>query len=271
MNLHKLAVMTAVISLCTIVHIFGLDRAAVVPFGAGDGVNPLVAAAIGETFALEMSKTGSFMVISQNDVYQQIESLSLQNAGSINDETAVKIGNAVKADLIYIGTVITTDSGATLNISVKCIDGKSGLASYTKTGVTENEASGVKSVCRLLAMQIAKGNFAPSLEQEKLTKEEQRIHERLKNNGHLDWTNRDAVRASFKANLNAGIVLAVVGGFFILPLPFCAIPFHNAIAIWRVYRKTNGETLYSFLSRININGNWNWKDKEVCVAFAIKL
>ena len=271
MNFHKLAVMTAVISLCTIVHISALERTAVVPFVAGDGVNPLVAAAIGETSALEMSKTGNYMVLSQNEIYQQVENLGLQNVSSINDESAVQIGNAVKADMIYLGTVMTTDGGTTISVSVKCIDGKSGLASYTKTGVSENQPGAMKSVCKMLAKQIAKGNYTPSLETENMTKDEQRMHDRLKQSMGLDWSDTDAVKACFKTFLTSGIALAALGSFILIKLPFCAIPFHNAITVWRVYRKVNGEQLYSFLSRTSINGNWNWKEKEVCVALAIKL
>ena len=61
----------------------------------------------------------------------------------------------------------------------------------------------------------------------------------------------------------------LVAGLIIAPL--CAIGFVNAGRIGSIYKKTTGQKLFSFLQRTNINGGYDWENKEVTVAMSVRL
>lgn len=71
----------------------------------------------------------------------------------------------------------------------------------------------------------------------------------------------------YEGSFIAGPILLAVGGII---TPLCSIPFVFAYRIKSIYRKTTGQKL-AFFDRTSIGGGYDWKNKEVTVAMAIRL
>ena len=147
--------------------------------------------------------------------------------------------------------------------------------------------------------------------QKPLTDKEQTfIAEKLYGKWNVNPTDKAAMKQTFNKNLAAAITLAAVGtvsqiagaavmgglmplgfgyyGSFALLLigatvganllvagliigPLCAIGFVNAGRTGSIYKKTTGQKLFSLLQRTNINGGYDWENKEVTVAMSVRL
>ena len=140
----------------------------------------------------------------------------------------------------------------------------------------------------------------------KLSKSEQDFHDKyIVDKWGISANNKDDMLDYYQRHRHIGIALAAVGpsligvsifafaipsaamGFFglvfvslpvglnfllsgILITSLCAMPFTYARRIATIYRKTSGKKL-TFIDRMDIGGGYDWENKEVTVAMAIKL
>ena len=76
----------------------------------------------------------------------------------------------------------------------------------------------------------------------------------------------DTVKLIVGAVVGANILTAgtIIG-------PLCAVPFVYAGHTGNIYKKTTGQKLFAAASRVSLGGGYDWENKEVQVAMAIRL
>lgn len=315
--------------------VFGISaqtRIAILQFNAGENVAKSDMSYLTEEFTMAMVSSDKFIVLERMQLDKAMKELRLQNSDGFDETQAAEVGKLAGAEQVFFGSVYRMADQ--YNVSVRCVDIKTGAITFAKKGISPDEKTLV-AVCKKMAFQIVSGDTSSSTVKIELTAKERKIKE---NYLDLKWgisaTNKEDMTMQFKRNLACGITLASVGvthllvgaimtgvmcspifpqetkhssGYYseysyvdnsyyvttytfdpvciiigcvvgiqlilsgIIITPICALPFSVAKNVRSIYEKSTGEKLLAFMKRTTFGGGYDWENKEVTVAMAIKL
>ena len=184
------------------------NRAAVLPFTAGDNIDRFMSAAAGEAFNKALTKSDKYTVINQGDVFRQLTDVTLYLIREFDDQTAVRIGQAVGADVVFVGNVFK--NGSKVQVKVKCIDVQSGTATFVKNAAADSESQ-LCDTSKVLAAQINIDNETEAvIDVQPLSAAELWTKNKLEAK-NLDVTNQRIMQRLYGGRLAGGIVMAVLG------------------------------------------------------------
>ena len=184
------------------------NRAAVLPFTAGDNIDRFMSAAAGEAFNKALAKSDKYTVINQGDVFRQLTDVTLYLIREFDDQTAVRIGQAVGADVVFVGNVFK--NGSKVQVKVKCIDVQSGTATFVKNAAADSESQ-LCDTSKVLAAQINIDNESETvIDVQPLSAAELWTKNKLEAK-NLDVTNQRIMQRLYGGRLAGGIVIAVLG------------------------------------------------------------
>ncbi len=273
------------------------SRIAILPFSAGENVIKSDMAYMTEEFTLAMVSSGKYTVLERVQLDKAMKELQLQNSDDFDESQAAEIGKLAGAEHVFVGSVYRI--AGLYNVSVRCVDIQTGAITFAKKGET-TDARALAAICKKIAFQIVCGDTTSSTVKIELTVRERKVKENyLDYKWNISATNKEEMSYYFKRNIAGGAALAAIGGtflisgivvtslFFLAPFnffsgpvvlvggviitPICALPFAVAKHIRSIYEKSTGEKLMSFLQRTSVGGGYNWENKEVTVAMAIRL
>lgn len=184
-------------------------RIAILPFSAGENVAKSDMSFLTEEFTLAMVSSDKYTVLERMQLDKAMKELQLQNSDDFDETQAAEVGKLAGAEQVFFGNVYLM--AGQYNVSVRCVDIKTGAITFAKKGVSPDEKTLV-AVCKKMALQIVSGDTSSSTVKIELTAKERNVKE---NYLDLKWgisaTNKDDMKMQFKRNLACGITLAAVG------------------------------------------------------------
>jgi curli biogenesis system outer membrane secretion channel CsgG len=106
---------------------------AVAGFSYADGSGPTDGNIVAGRFTTELIRLKKLKVVERDQIERVLSELKLQNTGSIDPDTAKRIGRMLGADLLVIGGMVELP-GAVLELNVRLADVGSGQAVGAASG-----------------------------------------------------------------------------------------------------------------------------------------
>ena len=198
----------------TVCSISAQTRIAILPFSAGENVVKSDMSYLTEEFTLEMVSSDKYIVLERVELKKAMKELQLQNSDEFDETQAAEVGKLAGAEQVFFGSVYLM--AGQYNVSVRCVDIRTGAITFAKKGISSNEKTLV-AVCKKMALQIVSGDTSSSTVKIELTAKERKVKEY-----YLDWkqgisaTNKQDMSMLFKRNLACGITLASIGATHLL-------------------------------------------------------
>lgn len=103
-----------------------IRRAAVLDFKNPDGRTSQLGKYLSTKFSIISVKNRFFVIPSQGQVVEVMEKEGIDYKGSLDKQSAAKLGNALNVDGLIVGSISDLQKGSDIDLMIKIIDARSG-------------------------------------------------------------------------------------------------------------------------------------------------